>query len=175
MDGTNMPSELAKEYAKRKFRRWLFKLVLSNTPLLIILLVVIVAALYDLGELDTTANNDNNSDVIVETVECGFTISSTALSKQEFKEKIKNFASKNSNFKIFYENAYGIYEYAKSKNVNPELVVIRAYVEGRGKTTGKYNYWGMGCTNTGGIKACFNYTSFDDGYTDYINNISKYK
>lgn len=106
--------------------------------------------------------------------ECGFTISRTSLSKSEYKQKLSSFSSSNSGFKIFADNADAIYDYAVSKNVNPELVAIRALVESNGGTTGTYNYWGINCTNTGQGADCRNYPSFEVGYTDFFNIVAQY-
>ena len=138
-------------------------------PIIVIILLVI-----GVSGGNTENGSNNNENITSAPREYGFTISRTSLSKEEYTNKLEEFSKTNKKFEIFYTNASDIYDYAVSANVNPELVVVRAYVEGRGSTTGKYNYWGMGCTNTGGFNACFDYTSFEEGYTDYINNISKY-
>lgn len=106
--------------------------------------------------------------------ECGFTISQTSLSKSEYKNKVQELANSNSGFKPFADNADDIYDYAVSKKVNPELVVIRAYVEGHGKTTGTNNYWGLGCTNESQGAGCYSWSSFEEGYTYFVNVVSKY-
>lgn len=176
---TMHPIEAAKIAAKEALKKKIITLVISSFPIwgpflliffVIMILLVITNGTLDFNELSQDYGTSYKSQ------ECGFTISSTSLSKTEYKAKLQEYAStKNSKFQIFANNADGIYEYAKSKNVNPELVAVRAYVEGKGNTTGSYNYWGMGCTNTGGLKACYNYSSFEEGYIGYINNISKYE
>lgn len=106
--------------------------------------------------------------------ECGFTISQTSLSKSEYKTKVQELANSNSGFKPFADNADAIYDYAVSKNINPELVVIRAYVEGQGKTTGKNNYWGLGCTNESQGAGCYSWETFEEGYNYFVNVVAKY-
>ena len=136
---------------------------------LLIVLIIIGAA----SEIVFGADNEDSNSASEKT--CGFIISSSTLSKSEFKEKLEEYSKKNSNFTIFAENADDIYNYAKSKNVNPELVAIRAQVEGNGKTTGQYNYWGLGCTNESQGAGCYSYSTFEEGYTDFINVVSKYE
>ena len=165
------PIEAAKMIAKKKIKAWLIGLLLSS-PIPIIVFVVLIACLISLDVFMTAIHSE--PEYLVGVKESGFTISATSLSKDEYKTKLEEFANQNSNFRIFADNAYDIYEYCLSKGVNPELVAVRAYVEGAGKTTGTYNYWGMGCTNGDGLKACFDYNSFEEGYTDYVNNISQY-
>ena len=106
--------------------------------------------------------------------ECGFTISSTSLTKDEYKAKLEAFAQKNSKAKIFAQNAESIYNLAVSSNINPELVIVRAHVEGYSPGAVKNNYWGMGCTNEGGYAACITYDSFMSGVKGFVDNISKY-
>jgi hypothetical protein len=103
-----------------------------------------------------------------------FDIHTTTLSEADFTKKVQEAAAKNSNLNIFYQEASQIYKLAKANNVNPELVVVRAEVEGFSPGIVKNNYWGMGCTNTGGLKACINYSSFDDGVLGFINFVKKY-
>lgn len=163
---------VAEAAVKKKVMSVVIPSLIGCAPFFLGIFVVFVTVLFVLGLF--TTNSSANDGSLAGSSECGFTISKTSLSSSEYKEKLENFAETNPNFEIFAENASSIYAYAVSKNINPELVAIRAYVEGKGNTTGDYNYWGMGCTNSGGKKACFNYDSFKEGYTDYINNISKY-
>lgn len=135
-------------------------------PLFVVLLFVL--GLFEGGNGSSGGVAGNGSG------ECGFTISKTSLSKSEYKEKLEEYAVAHSNFKIFAENANDIYEVAVSMNVNPELVPIRAQVEGQGTTTGSYNYWGINCTNEGQGTDCRNYSSFEEGYTDFLNIVSAY-
>lgn len=110
--------------------------------------------------------------------ECGFSISSTPLSKSEFKTKLEEYASKATENKtvkeVFAQNADNIYDIAISNNVNPELIIIRAIAEGfePGGTTN--NYWGINCTNTGGGKDCRKYATFNLGVKGYVEIVAKY-
>ncbi|MBQ8681570.1 MAG: C40 family peptidase [Bacilli bacterium] len=168
----DVAKDIAKEAAKKKLLMVLAPYIPAIAIGCLVIFVLIVAVLFMLGLFDIDSNNGVGGNY---SKECGFTISKTSLSKSEYKSKLEDYATTvNANFKIFAENADSIYDYAKSKNINPELVAVRAKVEGNGTTTGSYNYWGMGCTNGNGIGACFNYSSFEEGYTDYINNISQY-
>ncbi len=144
--------------------------IFGSTGFLMIF-VLFVVVLFVLGLFGDGENGGSTAATKV----CGFNISSTSLSKSEFKEKIESFVSVgNSGFQVFAEEADDIYKYAKSKNVNPELVVVRAYVEGHGSTTGSNNYWGIGCNNGAGIAACKSYDDFEQGYTDFVNLVAQY-
>ena len=122
--------------------------------------------------------NDSNtslSDSLNLQNECGFSIKSTSLSKDAYIDAIKKYSENNSISEDFVNKAGDIYDLAISKNLNPELVIVRAISEGGiNNTTGKNNHWGIGCTNTGGLSACHNYNSFIDGVEGFLNNISKY-
>ena len=104
-------------------------------------------------------------------------ISTTSLSQSDFVIKVQEyFADSTDPDEIaFARNAGKIYSIAVRNGINPELVVIRAILEGFSPGASKNNYWGMGCTNTGGYDACITYDSFDDGVLGYVENISQYE
>lgn len=109
---------------------------------------------------------------------CGFTISSTTLSKTSFKEKLVSYADSvssnhKSSFQLFADNADNIYDIAVANNINPELVVVRANAEGFSPGGSTNNYWGIGCFNDGS-SVCKNYSSFTEGVNAFVENISKY-
>lgn len=168
------PVEAAKIAAKEAIKRKIITIALSSlagcAPFLLGVFVILIAVFVVLGIFNTDISANTGSNI----QESGFTISLTSLSKSEFTTKLEEFAIENQNFQIFVDNADGIYEYAKSKRVNPELVPIRAYVEDGGSTSGTNNYWGMGCTNEGGKDACYDYTTFEEGYISFIDNVSQY-
>lgn len=93
-------------------------------------------------------------------------LSQTSLSRQEFIDLVNN----NVSSSVFKANAGKIYDISIKNNFNPEMVVIRASLEG-GFTEqgGKNNYWGIACFN--GSSKCKEYSSFDEGVLAYINNI----
>lgn len=149
----------------------------GSLPFFLGIFTVFVAVFFVLGlfEFDESSSSSGGSTSFYREAECGFTISKSALTKSEYKEKLEEFAAtQNSNFQIFADNANAIYKYAESKKINPELVAVRAYVEGHGTTTGNNNYWGIGCYNGAGIDACHDYATFEEGYTDFINLVSQY-
>ena len=96
-------------------------------------------------------------------------LTSTPLERQEFIDSV-NSSSASQTFKT---NAGKIYDIATSNNFNPEMVVIRAELEGYSPGGSSYNYWGIGCTNSGGRKACKSYSSFDQGVVEYIKTVKK--
>lgn len=156
------------------------KVVLASSGLLIPLLFIVVifitvATVLGIIDVDTGSSSGNNTGI---TSECNFTINSTPLTKEEYISKIEEYASTHKSANIFAENASEIYDKAIEYNINPELVIIRAVSEGyspalTGSPTSN-NYWGLGCSNTGGINACINYSSFMNGVEAFLKNISQY-
>lgn len=103
-------------------------------------------------------------------------LTSTSLSRDEFIEKVNTYANSSSStsMKLFAEKAGSIYDISIQNNFNPEMVVIRAQVEGFSPGGATYNYYGLGCSNTGGGKDCQTYSSFDAGVLGYISNIKNH-
>lgn len=174
------PKEAAKMAIKAKIRTWILASIVPITIGCLSLFVLFVGVLFILGlfEIDSQASGGS---VTMKGKECGFTISKTSLSKSEYRQKLEEYSKIDSRATIFYENADNIYDLATASNINPELVMIRAVVEGYspgeyGKSTGKLfnNYWGIGCYNNAGEGACKSYSTFMDGVKGYIENISKY-
>ena len=100
-------------------------------------------------------------------------LSSTSLSKSQFIEKVKAIKNPNSGARVMMQNAEKVYDISVQNNFNPELVVIRAYLEDSpGGSTN--NYWGIGCSNTGGGRDCKRYSSLDQGILDYIKTVKGY-
>lgn len=106
----------------------------------------------------------------------GMSVKRTSLSKSDFIAKVQNYYNENGgeNLQVFAENAGDIYDIAVSEGVNPELVVVRAIVEGFSPGIEKNNYWGMGCSNGGGVSACITYSSFINGVKGFVQNVSQY-
>ena len=101
----------------------------------------------------------------------------TKLSKAQFVSKVSSYCSSHSG-EIAAEicsNLGTVYDTSKSANVNPELVITRAMAEGNSPGISKHNYWGMGCTNTGGYNACITYSSLQAGIKGFGDNVSKYE
>lgn len=102
-------------------------------------------------------------------------MTSTSLSREEFIKWAEAYGnSHGGGAKILGDNAGMIYDMATSNGINPELVFIRADVEGYSPGESKNNYWGLGCTNTGGYDACFSYSSLADGIAGFLSFISKF-
>lgn len=108
-----------------------------------------------------------------------FSITNTTLTSVEFVNKVANYNynSSNSNrqqaWNLFVENAAKIYKMGVDNNVNPELIVVRAIVEGFSPGIAKHNYFGINCTN-GQPENCSVYESFDEGIMGFIKVIQKY-
>jgi len=143
-------------------------LLIIGVIILIIFLLIIVA-----GAAGAPESNGSNS---YSSACDSMSISSTTLTKSEFVDKLSEYASGSSSkgSKTFAENAESIYDIATSNNINPELVVVRAIKEGFSPGASNNNYWGIGCTNVGGKKACKSYSSFDDGVLAFVENVSQY-
>ena len=104
----------------------------------------------------------------------GISLTSTTLSKSEFANALKNaWGNGSSSKRTFADKAEDIYDISIKNNFNPELIPIRAEIEGFSPGRGG-NYYGIGCTNKGGGKDCKSYGSFDDGVLGYINTVKKY-
>ena len=107
-------------------------------------------------------------------------ISSTSLSKSEFVNKVQMYYSNNNSSyaKVFSDNAETIYDLAVSNGINPEVIVVRASLEGYSPASQGYpnynNYWGIRCYNGQKLSSCASYNSFDSGVLGFINTISKY-
>lgn len=139
-----------------------------------------ISSLYKLYDLDDyceyiIVDNDGESNYCE-----SMSISSSTLSKDEFVTKVTSYFSNISgNYaNDFVENASLIYNLAVNNNINPELVIVRASVEGYSPVskgyTNYYNYWGIGCYNGASLSSCTKYSSFEDGVLGFINTISKY-
>ena len=106
-----------------------------------------------------------------------FSMRETVLTKEEFVSGLTSYCASNgcaaNKLGYFAQNAGKIYDLGVSNNVNPEFVVARAVSEGFSPETsglsGSHNYWGIGCTNTGGISACTRYSSFEAGIKGLAN------
>ena len=91
----------------------------------------------------------------------------TNLSKEEFIEYVGENAPR------LAKDASSIYDISIANNFNPELVVVRAIVEGFSPGGHTNNYWGIGCYNSGG--ACRSYGSISAGVLDFINIMKGYQ
>lgn len=107
-------------------------------------------------------------------------ISSTSLSKEQFVSKLESYYgnSSASYTTLFKENAGSIYDLAVNNGINPELIVVRASLEGYSPASqgysSYYNYWGIRCYNNQPLSTCASYNSFQDGVLGFINNVSQY-
>lgn len=98
----------------------------------------------------------------------------TSLSRDEFILLAQKYGSRGGGAKILADNAGMIYDLATSNGINPELVFVRAQVEGYSPGSSHNNYWGIGCTNTGGLAACHSYSSLSEGVSAFLKTISGY-
>lgn len=100
----------------------------------------------------------------------------TSLTRDEYVSKLSSYCTKRPS-EIAGElcgDPGMVYDTSRAANVNPELVIARAMAEGNSPGISKHNYWGMGCTNTGGYAACITYSSVQDGIRGFGNNIQQY-
>lgn len=166
------PGEAAKMALKAKIKAMLIPALIPICFGLMFVFVTFVVVLLVTGLFET---NDSSSGIAGSSGgECGFTISSTSLTKNEYKEKICEYANKKSKANVFCTNANTIYDLSRASNINPELVIVRADVEGYSPGASRNNYWGIGCYNGAGVSACKSYSSFNEGVKAFIKNISQY-
>lgn len=146
-------------------------LLIAGVIIGVVLIVVLVTTVIS-ASANETADNDAKASST-----CGeFDMYNTTLSEEDFVSKMNAYASKSNSagFKTFSDNASTIYEIANQNKINPEVVVVRAIAEGFSPGGSSNNYWGIGCTNTGGGKDCKTYSSFDQGVLAYINILIGY-
>lgn len=96
----------------------------------------------------------------------------TSLTKEEFISLVSSIS--NGKAKELINNAATIYDMGVNNGVNPELVFIRASVEGYSPGESKNNFWGIGCTNTGGSSACHSYNSVSEGVMAFYKIVKQY-
>ena len=150
-----------------KFMSLKLKIVIAIVGFFIFIILSVIVILTDEFGKDKI---DSDNATACSTI----SMKSTTLSETEFTELLKAKQNLGSGYRIFYQNASTIYNLSVNNNINPEMVVLRAVSEGFSPGTTHNNYWGLGCTNTGGITACARYPSFSEGVLGYIKNISKY-
>lgn len=149
-------------------------------PLCVLILIVFVVFMFyfciTTYEFDQNNKNQGGAGEGGAATCSTISIHSTSLSRNDFKQKLLEKAQNSSTmgYHKFAQNADIIYDLSVKNNINPEMVVIRAAVEGFSPGDRKNNYWGLGCTNSGGYNACITYSSFSDGVLGYIKNISQY-
>ncbi len=115
---------------------------------------------------DTTLANQTNCSE--------FSLTTTSLTKEQFIEKVNQFHSSESAWKLFQQNAGNIYDIAIANQANPEMIMVRANLEGFSPGGSTYNYFGIRCYNES-PESCEHYKSFDDGILGFIKAIKKYE
>lgn len=98
----------------------------------------------------------------------------TSLTRDQFIQAVNNYAVGRVSIRPLSDIAGVIYDMGVQNNVNPELVFIRAAVEGYSPGGSTNNFWGIGCTNTGGANACHTYSSVTEGVLAFLQNVSQY-
>ena len=126
------------------------------------------------SDANGVAIDPTNLFIICSTSADDWMIHQSSISKAEFATKLQNYCTNNtcgSSMQMFVNNADLIYDTSKKYNVSPELVVVRAVNEGfsPGNDNGSNNYWGIGCTNTGGLKSCYKYSSLSEGIKSFAS------
>lgn len=150
----------------------IIKFVASN-PLAIGIVLVVAFVLLLL--LFFAANDIENSSLYSDNCDA-ISLKTTSLSRSEFITKVESYFTDTSAASyVFATNAGEIYDIAERNDINPEIIVVRAILEGFSPGSSKNNYWGLNCTNTGGYDACFSYDSFSEGVMGFIRNIVQYE
>lgn len=170
----DMVVEVAKDEVKKKIIMWVLGASIGCLPIALIILIVIVFVVLIITIIGTS--DVTNTNTITYGDECGFTISETLLSKEQFTSRLTEYAnntnSYKSEFQTFSSYADSIYDIATAYNINPELVVVRALSEGFSPGGTTNNYWGINCTNTGGGTDCKRYVSFTMGVKAFVESAS---
>lgn len=102
-----------------------------------------------------------------------FSLTTTTLSKSEFVSRVNAFHDSHSAWSLFQENAEFIYDVALENNTNPEMIIVRAILEGFSPGGSKHNYFGITCYN-GQPERCTSYSSFEDGILGFIEVLQRY-
>lgn len=106
----------------------------------------------------------------------GISLTTTSLDKSQFVALVEQFySSTSSSDRLQMKNNAGtVYDISKNNSFNPELIPIRAELEGYSPGGSSYNYYGIGCANGAGAGACHSYGSFSSGALAYINLVKGY-
>ncbi len=103
-------------------------------------------------------------------------LNDTSLSRSEFVDKASNYGQLygGSNYSRYISpNLSEIYSSSLRHNINPELVITRAVVEGYSPGGASNNLWGIGCYN--GCSSCCNvYPSLDAGIKAFADIVNSY-
>ena len=159
-------------YSFSPFAAWYLSVVHQYNPLALIYHFVTPGSqkgnMYRIEKL----TNDEDPDDLYNSACSDISLSDTSLDRQQFIDKVNSYNDSHADMAVFKANAGKIYDISKNNNFNPEMVVIRAVVEGFSPGGSTYNYWGIGCPNG---KNCSNLgiNSFDDGVLRYISTVKK--
>jgi len=167
--------EKVEKEAKVKVKDAVIKFVMKNPYVVLAIVGVILIVIILLLIFAAYESNENSSSNC--TTSCdGFSIKETSLSEEEFVSKVQAYFSTMSTTYAseFSSHASDIYRIAISKNINPEMVIVRAISEGFTPGSSKNNYWGLGCYNGIESSTCISYSSFEAGVEAYCDNISQY-
>lgn len=138
--------------------------------------LLILVFFLEAPEFNGTQTDQNQSSSSYSSTCDAIDLHNTSMTRSEFITKTQEYYAKidKDYAKVFSSNAGTIYDVATKNGINPEMVIVRAESEGYSPGASKNNYWGMGCTNSGGYQACISYKSFSDSVLGYVKNISKY-
>ncbi len=106
-----------------------------------------------------------------------FPFRGTTLSKSEFVDLAREYITStrtSTSALTFAQNLETVYDVSLEYNINPELVVVRAYLEGFSPGVSNNNYWGLGCYNGVSASQCLHYSSFRDGLIGFLENVNQY-
>ena len=175
--------KIAKDQIKKLFIAGLpWTLLIPLCLFIVIFLFAIVAVGDEDGSSSSSSSSTSTNTSSSETCD-GISISSTSLSRDDFIKANQNFVSlvnkKNTSYaQTFADKAGTVYDIATKNSFNPELIPIRANLEGYSPVSQGFpsynNYYGIGCYNGANLSSCTNYSSFDDGVLGYINTVKRY-
>ncbi len=126
-------------------------------------------------ELMTTEKEKIEEEVIADNSSCSeFSLTSTTLTKSAFVNKVKNYSVRGEeDWALFQSHAEEIYDIAIANHFNPEMIIVRAILEGFSPGGNSHNYFGITCYN-GQPEKCSRYDTFEKGILGFIETVKKY-
>ena len=189
-DKAGKATEKAKEVGKgvQKVGSSVVDLIKKNPKAALILggiLLVIVLVLLLILALGNSKNNGDNTTFYCGEGCDGVPFNYTTLNKQQFidlyneyyETHVTGYESIADGRRIFKENIDTIYDTSIAYGINPEIIVVRAMLEGFSPGNLERetnNFWGMGCTNKGGGADCAVYSTFQEGLNDYAKKAKRF-
>lgn len=122
-----------------------------------------------------TCSGYDDSDINVESTSC-LQVHGVPIKRQEFKDAVEAFVAKYPSSHLKDWDLDEVYTVAARNNINPELLVVRALIEGFSPRysncstcSTNENYWGLGCGNDESLDDCEHYTTMAAGIAGFAS------